>query len=370
MTYLQSDQAPPEETLPTRSPNQVSRDQASCDQVNCALALRSKGLTKSSVSSTAAKARLPLKELRRDPAQKKPGVAMEDDALQALRQRSSFLPAPAKIDILGMDFDNFSMEEFLGSLRRGVVFTPNVDHLMKLRTDPEFASVYSKADFKICDSQIVMYAAKFLGKPLKAKLSGSDLFPWFCDYHKHNEDVTIFLLGGQPGVAKQAQARINARIGREIVVGEYSPPLGFEQDGAECDQMVSLIERSQATVVAVCLGAPKQEKWIAAYCDRLPSVDIFMAVGAVVDFEAGVKPRAPRFVSELGLEWLYRLMSEPRRLWRRYLLEDMPFVGLVLTEKLKQIVAARNRRLSYKRLGDKRLSNQQLKRAKKRGKAG
>ena len=224
MTYFHSDQAPPEETLPARSLNQ-----ASCDQANGGLALRSQCLEKFGMSRTAAKARLPLKELRRDLAQKQPDVAMENDALQALRQRSSLLPAPAKIDILGMDFDNFSMEEFLGSLRKGVVFTPNVDHLMKLRTDPEFVSVYSKADFKICDSQIVMYAAKFLGKPLKAKLSGSDLFPWFCDYHKHNEDVTIFLLGGQPGVAKQAQARINARIGREIVVGETHRPLALSK---------------------------------------------------------------------------------------------------------------------------------------------
>ena len=85
------------------------------------------------------------------------------------------------------------------------------------------------------------------------------------------------------------------------------------------------------------LGAPKQEKWIAAYQDQLPDIDIFMAVGAAVDFEAGCKPRAPQYVSELGLEWLYRLLSEPRRLWRRYLVEGMPFIGLVLLEKLKHL---------------------------------
>lgn len=245
--------------------------------------------------------------------------------------------APSKIDLLGMDFDNFSKQELLSNLRKGVIFTPNVDHLMKLRRDPDFVSVYKKADFKVCDSQVLMYASKFLGKPLKAKLSGSDLFPWFCDYHKHNENIEIFLLGGREGVAREAQKRINERTGREIVVGEYSPPYGFESDPEECKKIVEIIKDSSANVLAVCLGAPKQEKWIATYRDHLPDVDIFMAIGAAVDFEAGCKPRAPQYVSELGLEWLYRMVCEPRRLWRRYLIEGMPFVGLVLAEKAKQM---------------------------------
>ena len=249
---------------------------------------------------------------------------------------ASIKPGPPKIPILGMDFDNYSMSELLASLHKGVLFTPNVDHLMKLRSNPELAAVYGKADIKVCDSQIIMYASRFLGSPIREKLSGSDLFPLFCDYHKFNEKVRIFLLGGRQGVARCAQLRINSRIGREIVVGEYSPPLGFEQDPQECQRIISAIEQSSANVVAVCLGAPKQEQWIADNCDRLPSVDIFMAVGAVVDFEAGTQKRAPRYLSQIGLEWLYRLIREPRRLWRRYLLEGMPFFGLILAEKLKR----------------------------------
>ena len=242
-----------------------------------------------------------------------------------------------KINILGIDFDNVSKLELLSQLNRGVIFTPNVDHLMKLRRDPDFAFVYQRADYKICDSQILIYAAKFLGKPLKAKLSGSDLFHWFCDYHQHNDEMKIFLLGGRQGVAKEAQRRINARIGRPIVVGEYSPPVGFERDPQECQKIIEILKRSPANVVAVCLGAPKQEKWIAAHRDRLPNVDIFMAIWATVDFEAGVKPRAPKFASEVGLEWVYRLLCEPRRLWKRYLLDGLPFIGLVLAEKLRSL---------------------------------
>lgn len=242
-----------------------------------------------------------------------------------------------KVDLLGMDFDNFSKQELLARLHKGVVFTPNVDHLMKLRRDPDFVSVYEQADYKVCDSQVLMYAARFLGKPLKAKLSGSDLFPWFCEHHKYNEDIKIFLLGGREGVAREAQRRVNERTGRKIVVDEYSPPYGFEKSPEECEKIVSLIKHSPANVLVVCLGAPKQERWIAAHRDQLPSIDIFMAVGAAVDFEAGCKPRAPKFVSELGLEWLYRLSCEPKRLWRRYLVEGMPFLGLVLVEKVKQL---------------------------------
>ena len=246
-----------------------------------------------------------------------------------------------KINLLGIDFDNVSKLELLSKLKRGVVFTPNVNHLMRLRRDRDFVSIYQTADYRVCDSQVLIYAARFLGKPLKAKLSGSDLFPWFCDYHRHNDEMKIFLLGGAKGVASEAQRRINARIGRQIVVGEYSPPYDFEQDIEECKKILSLLENSPANVVAVCLGAPKQERWIATYRDRLPSVDIFMAIGATVDFEAGAKPRAPKFVSELGLEWLYRLLCEPRRLWRRYLLDGLPFVGLVLSEKLRQLYLLR-----------------------------
>ncbi len=109
-----------------------------------------------------------------------------------------------------------------------------------------------------------MYTSKFLGSPLKEKLSGSDLFPLFCDYHKFNENVKIFFLGSHQGVARLAQQRINNRIGREIVVSEYSPPFGFEHNPQECQKILSIIEQSSVNVVAVCLGAPKQEQWISS----------------------------------------------------------------------------------------------------------
>jgi len=239
-----------------------------------------------------------------------------------------------RVNILNVGIDNVSVEEFLSRLKRGVVFTPNVDHLMNLQKDPEFVAAYRKADFRVCDSQVLMYASKFLGTPIKAKISGSDLFPLFCEHHRHNHHIKIFLLGGGKGIPQRAQRNINTRIGRDIVVAAHSPSYGFEKDEVECDRILTMIRQSSANVLVVGVGSPKQEKWIAKYRDRLPSVNVFMGVGAAIDFEAGNKPRAPKVVSELGLEWLYRLVSEPRRLWKRYLVQDMPFLWLLLRQKL------------------------------------
>ncbi len=255
---------------------------------------------------------------------------------------TSFANKASTINILDVEIDNLSREELLKRLDAdgGVVVTPNVDHLMKLQHDQEFRDVYQAVDYRVCDSKILMYAAQFLGTPLCDKISGSDLLPWFCDYHRDNPDVKLYMLGAGPGVAELAKQRINERIGREIVVETHSPTYGFEKDPEECAAIIERIRASSANVLVVGLGAPKQEKWIVKYRDQLPNIKTFLAVGAAIDFEAGHKPRSPEFVTELGLEWLYRTMSEPKRLWKRYLIEDMPFFGLVF----QQWLAARKRR--------------------------
>jgi N-acetylglucosaminyldiphosphoundecaprenol N-acetyl-beta-D-mannosaminyltransferase len=241
-----------------------------------------------------------------------------------------------QINILDVLIDNLSMLEMLEKLKYGgVVYTPNVDHLIKLQKDSEFYRVYSEADYRVCDSQLLMFAARFLNQPLKEKISGSDLFPAFYEYYRHDPSVKIFILGGLEGVAQQARRNINQKVGREMVVDSYSPPFGFEEDEAECAKIIELIDRSGATVLAVGLGAPKQEKWINQYRHQLKGIKTFFAIGATVDFEAGNLARSPEWMSSAGLEWLYRLMSEPKRLWKRYLVEDMVFFALLLRQKLK-----------------------------------
>ncbi|MBE9115631.1 WecB/TagA/CpsF family glycosyltransferase [Lusitaniella coriacea LEGE 07157] len=242
-----------------------------------------------------------------------------------------------RVEILNVAIDNVSKLELAKKLERhgGVVVTPNVDHLMKLQTDEELYRVYQDSTYRVCDSKILQYAAKFLGQPVQEKVSGSDFFPFFCNYHKDNQEVRIFLLGGAEGVALRAQQKINRRVGRDIVVGAHSPSFGFEKNPQECQEIIDLIHRSGATVLGIGVGAPKQEKWIHHYQHQLKNIRIFLAVGATIDFEAGCKSRAPRWISELGIEWLHRLLSEPGRLWRRYLIEDLPFFWLLLKQKLR-----------------------------------
>lgn len=240
------------------------------------------------------------------------------------------------VTILNTNIDNLSLAELLTKLTNqgGFVVTPNVDHLVKLQKDEELVKAYQKADYRVCDSKIVEKTLKLLGTPIKEKISGSDLFPAFYEYNKDNEDVTIFLLGGAEGIPEQARDNINAKVGREIVIDALSPSFGFEKNEAECLEIIDRINKSGATVLAVGLGAPKQEKWIAKYRHLLPNVKTFLAIGATIDFEAGNKPRAPKWMSENGLEWFYRLASEPQRLWKRYLIESLPFFGLVLQQKI------------------------------------
>lgn len=238
------------------------------------------------------------------------------------------------VKILNVAIDNLTQDQLLEKLEEGIVFTPNVDHLVKLQQDPDFVQVYQTANYRICDSKILYYVSRFLGTPIQEKISGSDLFPAFYTYHQDNPDVRIFLLGAKEGVARRAQQKINAKVGREIIVGAYSPSFGFEKNEEECQKIIQLIQQSDATVLAVGVGAPKQEKWIAKYRQQLPNIKIFLAIGATIDFEAGNVKRAPKWMSEVGLEWLYRLLSEPTRLWKRYLIDDTHFFWLVLKQKL------------------------------------
>jgi len=239
-----------------------------------------------------------------------------------------------RVKILNIEVDNVSMDELLNSFNSGFLVTPNVDHLMLLQENRKFFEIYQQADYVTVDSQIVNWATRFLGHPVKEKVSGSDFLPAYCDFHKNNPEIRIFLLGGMPGVAQQAARNINAKSGREIVTGAHSPSMRFVTDQAECNEAIELINSSGANVLVVGLGAPKQEIWIAEHRDRMPGIHSFMALGATLDFEAGTVSRAPRCMSCCGLEWLYRLYQEPGRLWKRYLVRDLPFFYLLLKQRL------------------------------------
>ncbi|MCB2220165.1 MAG: WecB/TagA/CpsF family glycosyltransferase [Bacteroidetes bacterium] len=238
-----------------------------------------------------------------------------------------------RLRILNILVDNITKQELLEQFTEGVLITPNVDHLMKLQRDKEFYQIYQKADYVTVDSQIVKMAMKFLGTPVKEVITGSGFLPSFYTYHKDNPDMRIFLLGAAPGVADIAMQKINEKVGRDIVVGAYSPSFGFEKNEEECQKIINMLNNSPANVLVVGVGAPKQEKWIYKYKQKLENIKIYLAIGATIDFEAEKVKRAPVIMQKLAIEWLYRLVKEPRRLWRRYIVEDMPFFALILKQK-------------------------------------
>lgn len=229
------------------------------------------------------------------------------------------------VKLLNINILSITQQNLLEKLNNGVLVTPNVDHLIKLQRDKDFYEVYQQAEWVVCDSKILYLLSKLLKHPLPEAIPGSSFFTAFYEYHKDSPNCRIFLLGAKEGVAVKAMERINEKVGRKMVVGAHSPSFGFEKDEKECEELVRIVNASGANVLLVGVGAPKQEKWIMKYRNRMPGVDIFMALGATIDFEAGTLKRAPVFWQKMGMEWLYRCMKEPKRLFKRYFVDDMQF---------------------------------------------
>ena len=255
---------------------------------------------------------------------------------ETLNKKRLSMPAD-KVQILNLNIDNYTFREFLENLDSGVVFTPNVDHLMKLQKDREFYEVYTAADHLVCDSQIVKVSSKWLPQaPIREQIAGSDLFPAFCQFHRNNTDrIRVFLLGGtRPEDTDTAWRNINSKAGSEVVIGGYCPPFGFEKNAREEEHIINLINESGATVLAVGVGAPKQEKWIIRNKHRMPNIRIFFAIGATIDFLAGNVQRSPKWITRIGLEWAFRMAQEPKRMFKRYMIDDMPYFWLIFKQRL------------------------------------
>lgn len=210
------------------------------------------------------------------------------------------------------------------------IVTPNVDHIVKLQHDKKFRAIYDGAAAIFADGMPLVWASRLLGKPLKERVAGSDLFPAICKLSAC-KGYTLFFLGGLPGVADAAKIILNTRYSGLKVVGTYSPPFGFEKDDIENEKIIDLINDKKPDILFIGLGAPKQEKWIAHHIDSL-NIKVALCTGAAFDFVAGTVKRAPMWMQKSGSEWLYRLVSEPKRMWKRYLVDDAAFLKIVTQE--------------------------------------
>jgi exopolysaccharide biosynthesis WecB/TagA/CpsF family protein len=236
--------------------------------------------------------------------------------------------------ILNAWVDGVTVQHVLELLERGgTLFTINPEHLYQLQRNPEFARAYANATYVSCDSVYVYTALKLLGRGVKHRASGSDIVPAYWRKHAANPDVKIFLLGAAPGVAARARERINHLAGREIVVGAHGPSFNFLNDQQETDHAIRMINASGATCLIVGLGAPKQELWIDRNRAKMPLVKVWMGVGATIDYEAGAVKRAPAWMRHNGLEWIHRVLTEPRRYLKRYA-RNTEFLWLALMDGL------------------------------------
>jgi len=239
-----------------------------------------------------------------------------------------------RVRLLNVDVDDITMDELVENFREGVMLTLHVDSIMKLQTDPEFYALLPKFDVITCDSQILTVAARLLGTSLKERVSGSDYFPRFYMRYKDDPSVTVFICGGTPGVAEIARRKVNAKVGREMVVGTNAPSRGYDRSPAEIQQLIEQINASGATVLMIGLGGGRQEKFIFKYRDRMPRVRLFLPLGGTIDYEAESLRRPPTWITNAGFEWLYRVVLEPRQRWRRYLVHQPPFLYLIARQLL------------------------------------
>lgn len=239
-----------------------------------------------------------------------------------------------KVDILGVNVDKVDIPEaverifkMLSENRPHAVYTPNSEIIMTAYKDEEFRAVLNSADMLTADGIGVVYASKILGNPIAGRAAGYDIA---CEVIERIAETGhgLYLFGGKPGVAEEAQRRLDEKYPFIRIVGTHD---GYFSD-AELPEIIDDINNSGADIVFVCLGAPAQEKWIYNNMHKL-NVRVLMGVGGTVDVLAGTAERAPEMWRRLGLEWFYRLLKQPSRFFRMMALPKFALTVLFKGER-------------------------------------
>lgn len=247
-------------------------------------------------------------------------------------------PVAATVDVLGVRVSAIDMAQALQAIDGWIasrtphyVCVTGVHGVMESQRDEELRRIHNSAGLVTPDGMPLVWLSRLMGFSQVERVYGPDLMLAVCKLSVER-GYRHFFYGGAPGVAEKLRVRLKARFPGLKVAGTYSPPfrpLTPEEDR----EIVERINAAQPDILWVGISTPKQERWMAEHVGRL-SLPVLVGVGAAFDFHAGLKKQAPAWIQRSGLEWLFRLIMEPRRLWRRYLINNPWFLWLVLLQAL------------------------------------
>lgn len=246
------------------------------------------------------------------------------------------------VELFGLNFQKVNFETAVSGivkesikLKPTLLITPNVDHIVMIHRNQSIREIFKSAHILVADGMPIVWLSGLIpGKKIPERITGADLMPAIC-HECAIQLLSVAIIGGKPGVAEKAVARLKEVSPKLEVKGVFSPPLGFEKNQAEIKKMVQMCNDWKPNVLFLCLGTPKQEKWAHENIGVL-DCGVIACVGAAADMLAGEVMRAPKWIRNSGFEWLWRLALEPRRLWKRYLVDDTAFLYYGARELWKQ----------------------------------
>lgn len=236
---------------------------------------------------------------------------------------------------MGLPFARVTRDEVVDHVFRalergdgGWIATLNLDYMRRCAADPDTRQLLSDPDLVVADGRPLLWAARLQGTPLTDRVAGSDLV-WLLGERAAQEGRSLYLLGGSPGAAEGARARLLERWPALRITGVSAPRLSVDPTPAELEALRSELANARPDVIYVAFGAPKEERIISRLRAHLPT-PWWIGVGVSLSFMSGDIRRAPRWMQRAGIEWLHRLSQEPRRLAYRYLVQDLPFAARLL----------------------------------------
>ena len=246
-----------------------------------------------------------------------------------------------KVNILGTPVSSLTMDELFSDWesvikakeKAQVCITP-VNSILAARATARVQEIYKNADYVLCDGVPVKWASNFLGDPIKERITGLDVLPRIFPFAA-SRNFTVFLLGASPGVADQLKGVMEEKHPGVKIVGSFVPPFRAVFSKEENQEMMEVINAVKPDILLVSLTAPKQDIWIAENLDKLDT-HLAIGIGGAFEVAAGMIQRAPLWMQKSGLEWFYRFLQEPERMFRRYFVEAPVFIPLIIQQRFSK----------------------------------